>query len=373
MKAQLLLENGEKFMGRLIGFDGISTGELVFHTGMTGYQEIITDPSYCGQIVTMTYPHIGNYGVNKEDIEASKPHLAGFVMREYAQNPSNWRSTQPLMEYLKENKIVGIDRIDTRKITRIIREKGSMKSVIASERFTFDQMKAALTDAPSMEGANLVTQVGSTRIYEWNEKLNNKPSQLSKDAPHVVVIDCGAKYQILRYLNEQGARVTVVPYNTSKDDILRLSPHGIMISNGPGDPAAVKGLPETLRSMIGQLPMFGICLGHQLLCLAVGGETYKLKFGHHGANHPVLNKKSGKIEITSQNHGFAVDGESLSKVAQKNFGKLDITHVHLSDGTIEGFALPDVNVTAIQYHPEASPGPHDADYLFKEFYACLKS
>lgn len=372
MKAQLLLENGELLTGRLIGFDGISTGELVFHTGMTGYQEIITDPSYCGQIVTMTYPHIGNYGVNKEDVEASKPHLAGFVMREYTENPSNWRSTGSLSDYLKENKIVGIDRIDTRKITRILRTKGAMKAVIASEKYSLEKMKAALEDAPNMEGANLVTHVGCEKMYTWNENLDNKPNEPSKDAPHVVVIDCGAKYQILRYLNSQGARVTVVPYSTSKDDILRLSPSGIMISNGPGDPAAVTGLPETLRGLMGKLPMFGICLGHQLLCLAAGGTTYKLKFGHHGANHPVLNRNSGKIEITSQNHGFAADGESLEKAAQKHFGKLNISHIHLSDGTIEGFSLPDINVTAIQYHPEASPGPHDASYLFKEFFQCLK-
>lgn len=373
MKAQLLLENGEKFLGRNIGFDGLSTGELVFHTGMSGYQEIITDPSYCGQIVTMTYPHIGNYGINLQDVESKKPFLSGFVMREYAQHPSNWRSTSSLADYLKENKIVAIDRIDTRKITRIIREKGSMKSVIASERFTFEQMKAALMDAPDMVGANLVTQVGCDKQYTWNENLDNKATQPSKDAPHVVVIDCGAKYQILRYLSEYGARVTVVPFSTSKDELLRLSPNGILISNGPGDPAAVTGLPETLRSLMSKIPMFGICLGHQLLCLAAGGETYKLKFGHHGANHPVLNKKTGKIEITSQNHGFAADGESLERAAQKHFGKLDITHVHLSDGTIEGFSMPDINVTAIQYHPEASPGPHDASYLFKEFFSCLTS
>jgi carbamoyl-phosphate synthase small subunit len=372
MKAQLLLENGEKFLGRSIGFEGLSTGELVFHTGMSGYQEIITDPSYCGQIVTMTYPHIGNYGVNKQDVESKKPFLSGFVMREYSEHPSNWRSTSSLGEYLKENKIVAIDRVDTRKITRIIREKGSMKSVIASEQFSFDQMKTALTDAPDMVGANLVTKVGCKQQFTWNENLENQPTQVAKDAPHVVVIDCGAKYQILRYLSDQGARVTVVPFSTSKDDLLKLSPNGILISNGPGDPAAVTGLPETLRSMMGKIPMFGICLGHQLLCLAVGGTTYKLKFGHHGANHPVLNKKTGKIEITSQNHGFAADGESLEQAAEKNFGKLDISHVHLSDGTIEGFSMPDINVTAIQYHPEASPGPHDASYLFKEFFACMK-
>ena len=373
MKSHLLLENGVLFTGRLIGFDGISTGEIVFHTGMTGYQEIITDPSYCGQIVTMTYPHIGNYGVNLQDVESKKPFLSGFVMREYAEHPSNWRSTMSLAQYLKENKIVGIDGIDTRKITRMIREKGSMKAVIASEKFGLDKMKAALSDAPSMEGANLVTHVGCDKSYEWNETLENEIIQPGKDAPHVVVIDCGAKFQIMRYLTSEGARVTVVPYSTSKDDILRLSPNGIMISNGPGDPAAVTGLPQTLRSLMGKLPMFGICLGHQLLCLAAGGTTYKLKFGHHGANHPVLNKRTGKIEITSQNHGFAADGESLAKAAQKDFGKLDISHVHLSDGTIEGFTMPDINVTAIQYHPEASPGPHDASYLFKEFMSCLKS
>lgn len=373
MKAHLLLENGEKFVGRLVGFDGISTGEVVFHTGMTGYQEIITDPSYCGQIVTMTYPHIGNYGVNDHDVEAAKPYLAGFVMREYSENPSNWRSTSSLGSYFQKNKIVAIDRIDTRKLTRIIREKGSMKSVIASERFDFDKMKNVLSDAPNMEGSNLVTQVGCEKSFSWNENLDNQNVDVSKDAPHVVVIDCGAKYQILRYLNSSGAKVTVVPYSTSPADIMRLSPNGILISNGPGDPAAVTGLPETLRAMMGKIPMFGICLGHQLLCLAAGGTTYKLKFGHHGANHPVLNKKSGKIEITSQNHGFAADGESLERAAQKHFGKLDISHVHLSDGTIEGFSMPDINVTAIQYHPEASPGPHDASYLFKEFFQCLKT
>jgi carbamoyl-phosphate synthase small subunit len=233
-------------------------------------------------------------------------------------------------------------------------------------------MKSMLKDAPSMEGSNLVEQVACNSAYSWDENLENQPNKIT-NGPHVVVIDCGAKYQILRYLNSFGAKVTVVPFSTSKDDILRLAPDGIMISNGPGDPAAVTGLPETLRNLMGKLPMFGICLGHQLLCLAAGGSTYKLKFGHHGANHPVLNKNTGKIEITSQNHGFAADGESLEKNTQKNFGKLEVSHVHLSDGTIEGFSMPDINVTAIQYHPEASPGPHDASYLFKEFFTCLKN
>jgi carbamoyl-phosphate synthase small subunit len=371
MKGRLILENGEVFQGRLVGFDGIGIGELVFHTGMTGYQEIITDPSYCGQIVMMTYPHIGNYGVNTEDMESSKPFLAGFVMREYTEHPSNWRSTSSLGDYFKKNQIVAIDHVDTRKITRLIREKGAMKAIIANESHSIESLKAKLSDAPSMEGANLVTHVTSGKSFSWNESIENK--NVVENSKHVVVIDCGAKYQILRYLRSAGNKVTVVPFSTSKDEILKLKPDGILISNGPGDPAAVEGLPHTLSQLIGKVPMFGICLGHQLLSLAVGASTFKLKFGHHGANHPVLNKKTGKIEITSQNHGFAVDGESLAKVAQKNFGKIEITHVHLSDNTIEGFALPDAKVFAIQYHPEASPGPHDADYLFKEFQACMKS
>lgn len=374
MKGFLLLENGEFLQGRLIGFDGVSHGEVVFHTGMTGYQEIITDPSYCGQIVTMTYPHIGNYGVNAADVESKKPFLSGFVMREYAEHPSNWRSTQSLQNYLRENKIVAIDQVDTRKITRLIRTKGAMKAVIASEKFPLEKLKSALHDAPSMEGQNLVSQVSANQVYEWNEHVDDTTIEnLDQHQHHVVVIDCGAKFQILRYLYSLGCKVTVVPYTTKADEIIRLKPDGILISNGPGDPAAIKDLPQTIRSLIGKFPIFGICLGHQLLCLAVGGETFKLKFGHHGANHPVLNKESGKIEITSQNHGFAVDGESLIKASEKHFGKTRITHMHLSDDTIEGFSLPDVSVAAIQYHPEASPGPHDSNYLFKEFISCLKN
>lgn len=374
MKGRLYLENGDLFEGRLVGFDGLSFGELVFHTGMTGYQEIITDPSYCGQIVTMTYPHIGNYGVNGEDVESRKPFLSGFVMREYCEHPSNWRSKKTLQAYLQENLIVAVDQIDTRKITRLIRTKGAMRAVIASERYSIEKMKAALKEAPSMEGLNLVSQVTSETSYQWNEHVEDTSIVQSETRPHhVVVVDCGTKNNILRYLYSLGAKVTVVPYTVSADEIMRLHPNGILLSNGPGDPAAVGDLPRTIQKLIGKLPIFGICLGHQILCLAVGGKTYKLKFGHHGANHPVLDKRTGKIEITSQNHGFAADGESLIKLAEKNFGTPEITHVHLSDGTIEGFALPDVNIRAIQYHPEASPGPHDSNYLFKEFISCLKN
>ena len=374
MNGQLLLENGEILKGRLVGFDGISAGELVFHTGMTGYQEIITDPSYCGQIVTMTYPHIGNYGVNNEDVESRKPFLAGFVMREYSDHPSNWRKTKTLQNYFLENRIVAIDQVDTRKITRVIRNKGAMKAVIASESFSIDKMKKAMADAPDMNGLDLVSKVACDTTYQWNEDVFDitiTPIQTRKH--HVVVIDCGVKSQILRYLYSLGCKVTVVPYTITAEEIVRLQPNGILLSNGPGDPAAVGELPNQIRKLIGKIPMFGICLGHQILCLAIGGSTYKLKFGHHGANHPVLSSRNGKIEITSQNHGFAADGESLLKASEKHFGKTEITHVHLSDGTIEGFALPDVSVRAIQYHPEASPGPHDSNYLFKEFIECFKS
>jgi carbamoyl-phosphate synthase small subunit len=370
VRGWLVLEDGSVFAGRSFGAEGSAGGEVVFHTAMTGYQEILTDPSYDGQIVVMTYPMIGNYGVNPEDVESRKIFASGFVVREYVAHASNWRSSAPLGAYLREAGIVGIEGIDTRAVTRKLRAQGSLRGVVGTEATGLERLKVSLATVPSMAGLDLATKVAFPDRRAWEETSAREKRR--GDRP-VVVIDCGAKYNILRRLADEGARVTVVPPSLSAEDVLSLRPEGILLSNGPGDPDAVRGLPDTVRKLIGRVPIFGICLGHQILGLAVGAKTYKLKFGHHGANHPVRDERTGKIEITSQNHGFAVDGESLAKLDGQGFGRVRVTHVHLTDGTIEGFDLPDVSVRAIQYHPEASPGPHDSAYLFQEFLACLKS
>lgn len=356
-KAKIALEDGRVFTGFSFGADGTRFGEVVFNTSMAGYQEILTDPSYKGQIVTMTYPLIGNYGVNLEDIESRKPFVEGFVVKEYSRIASNWRARENLDEYLKEYNILGIEGIDTRALTRHIRLQGAMKAVISDRELDGKRLVEKAKESPGLVGRDLVMEVTSNRIQYWNKEGKYK----------VVVIDCGVKFNILRKLAENDCRVTVVPYHTDTNKILAEKPDGVLLSNGPGDPAGVGYVVETVKGLIGELPVFGICLGHQILGLAFGGKTYKLKFGHHGANHPVKDLKTGKIYITVQNHGFCVDIESLNKE------DIEITHVNLNDNTLEGMKHRKLPVFSVQFHPEASAGPHDAEYLFKEFVDLMRN
>jgi len=355
-KARIALEDGIVLEGLSFGATGERYGEVVFNTSMAGYQEILTDPSYKGQIITMTYPLIGNYGVNPEDIESRKPFVEGFVVKECSRIASNWRSQKSLGEYLRENNIVGIQSIDTRALTQHIRLQGAMKAVVSTE----DLDKKSLTEkakcSPGLIGRDLVKEVTSNRVQNWSEEGEYK----------VVVIDCGVKLNILRELVNNGCQVTVVPAKTEAEKILNMKPDGILLSNGPGDPAGVPYVVETVGKLIGKLPIFGICLGHQMLGLALGGKTYKLKFGHHGANHPVKDLKTRKISITVQNHGFCVDMDSLNK------DEIEITHINLNDNTLEGMRHKKLPVFSVQFHPEASPGPHDSLYLFKEFVGMMK-
>ncbi len=349
----LALEDGSVFTGEAFGATGTSVGEVVFNTALTGYQEILTDPSYCGQIVTMTAPLIGNYGVNVDDVESTKTYLAGFVVREPARRVSNYRSTGDLASYLKAAGVIGISGIDTRALTRRLRVHGAMRGVISTEIRDPAELVATARKSQSMAGRDLVAEVAPKAERAWNERKS--------PARRVVAIDCGIKHNILRLLDGMGAAVTVMPPTASAEAILERQPNGILVGNGPGDPAAVTQTIKMLQGVIGRAPVFGICLGHQLLSLALGAETYKLKFGHHGANHPVLRVETGRVEITSQNHGFAVDEKSLEKVGGR------VTHVNLYDRSLEGFAHDDKQVFAVQYHPESAPGPHDSTYLFEQF------
>ncbi len=358
MKAILLLEDGKSFEGKIFGAQGEIIGEVVFNTSMTGYQEIITDPSYHGQIVTMTYPLIGNYGVNTEDVESRKIFASGLIIKEYCNHYSNWRATQGLGEYLKKNNIIGIEHIDTRALTKHIRTQGAMKGIISSLDFNKDSLFKKVQNAQGMAGQDLVKEVTGEPKTSWSaEKAKYK----------VAAFDYGIKYNIIRRLNYYGCNVQVMNAFTSHEEVLSFNPDGIFLSNGPGDPASVTYAINNIRNLLGKKPIFGICLGHQLLALALGGKTYKLKFGHRGGNHPVKNLLTEKVEITAQNHGFAVDINSLDK------SKVELTHINLNDNTLEGLRCKTIPAFSVQYHPESSPGPHDSDYLFKEFIKSMES
>jgi len=368
-KAALVLEDGKVFHGISYGAIGTVGGEVVFNTSMAGYQEIITDPSYCGQLVCMTCPHIGNYGVNMFDLESPGPQVSGFIVREGCTTPSNWRAADNLDHYLEAARVVGIQEIDTRSLTKHLRENGAKRGIISSEVTDPKQLLEQMENYPAMEGQDLVRQVTCQKSYTWYEKLpdNWYTSFAREDAFaaldkqfHMVVIDCGIKRNILRWAASMGFKVTVVPAATSAAAIMNMKPDIVLISNGPGDPEPVEYVVKTLQGLIGKIPLFGICLGHQLLGLALGAQTFKLKFGHHGGNHPVKNLDTGKVEITSQNHGFAVDPATLDNK------EIHITHINLNDQTLEGFRHRGLPVFSVQYHPEASPGPHDAGYLFHQ-------
>jgi carbamoyl-phosphate synthase small subunit len=364
MKAILALADGRVFYGKALGTSGEIAGEVVFNTSMTGYQEILTDPSYAGEIVAMTYPQIGNYGINPEDVESGKPHLRGFVVKEACEFPSNWRSTMTLDAYLKENGIVGIQGIDTRALVRHIRDKGAQTGIISSLDLNPESLVAKARKAPSIVGQDLVREVTCKQPYHWNEGPWDLTEgyQVSTLAPSykVVAYDFGIKRNILRNLVNAGCDVTVVPADTPAEEVLAMNPDGVFLSNGPGDPEPIIYAQENIRRILGKKPVFGICLGHQLLSLALGGKTYKLKFGHRGGNQPVRQGEGHDVEITAQNHGFAVDAASMSSDAV-------MTHINLNDNTVEGLTHRTLPAFSVQYHPEASPGPHDAHYLFDRF------
>ncbi|MBI2794270.1 MAG: glutamine-hydrolyzing carbamoyl-phosphate synthase small subunit [Ignavibacteria bacterium] len=363
--ALLALENGMIIAGDAIGAIGAEcSGELVFNTAMTGYQEILTDPSYCSQVVTFTYPHIGNYGVNDDDVESSHIQAAGIVVHELSRVVSNYRANRPLQEYLEMHGIAGIEGVDTRHIVRILRQEGAMRCVIAhGENLDGNELVERARRVSPMAGTDLTNLVTAPQPYQWNEVSAEDFRYAKYTVEHrynVVAVDFGIKRNIMRRLTAYGCDVTVVPASTSAEEILNYNPDGVFLSNGPGDPAAVLSGIQTVKALLGKKPVFGICLGHQIMALALGAATYKLKFGHRGANHPVMNLKTRKIEITSQNHGFSVDHTTLP-------GNVEMTHVNLNDNTCAGIALTDAPAFAVQYHPEASPGPHDSDYLFRDF------
>jgi carbamoyl-phosphate synthase small subunit len=372
MNALLALEDGSWYRGVAAGALGEARGEVVFNTSMTGYQEVLTDPSYAGQIVTMTAPQIGNYGVAAGDAESQTPHVAGFVMREASPVASNWRADGTLRDYLVRHNIVAIADIDTRALTRVLRSAGVMRGVIATGQVDPDQLIEKARAIPQMEGSDLVREVTCDSPFEWRDRSTASgkadhdafgvpPERRAKRRLRVAAYDFGIKYNILRRLDAYGCDVQVFPATAPASDLLAGDPDGIFLSNGPGDPAVLSYAIDNVRELVrAERPMFGICLGHQILGLAVGGETFKLKFGHRGANHPVKELSSGKVEITSQNHGFAVDPGSLP-------ADVSVTHVNLYDGTVEGFRHATKPIFSVQYHPEASPGPHDADYLFRQF------
>ena len=365
MKAWLALEDGLVFEGEGFGVEGEIYGEVVFNTSLTGYQEILTDPSYKGQIVTMTYPHIGNYGINSKDEESLHPWVEGFVGRELSPVVSNYRSEETLDQYLKRYNRIGIQGVDTRKLVKHLRDHGAKKGILSTVEGNPKTLVKKAQDSPSIVGIDLVKEVSCKKPYAFKEKLLQGfgwgEAAPAKKNRRIVALDCGIKFNILRKLSQHGFDATVVPASTSAKQILENKPEGLFLSNGPGDPAAVTYVIETVRSLIGKLPIFGICLGHQMLGLALGGTTSKLKFGHRGGNHPVMDLKTKKIEITSQNHGFVVDLESLSEE------DVELTHINLNDKTLEGLRHKKAPLFSVQYHPENCPGPHDSDYLFDRF------
>ena len=376
-RAILALEDGRIFEGWSFGASGEHFGEVVFNTSMTGYQEVLTDPSYKGQIVAMTYPLIGNYGVNQEDLESTHPRVEGFVVKENCPFPSNWRSRGTLSDYLKSCDVLGIEGVDTRALTKHLRTAGAMRGVLSTEDLRPESLVQKARSSPSMVGSDWVKAVTCSEAYEWGRKEGTGEGlwewgkgpmvdPASEKKFRVVAMDFGMKHNIVRHLVSRGCQVSVVPAETTADEILKGNPDGIFLSNGPGDPAALTYAIETVRALLGKKPIFGICLGHQLLGLAMGGETYKLKFGHRGANQPVKNLLNGKIEITTQNHGFCVDMDSLP------VGQVEVTHVNLNDQSLEGMRHRRLPIFSVQYHPEASAGPHDAAYLFDEFITLME-
>jgi carbamoyl-phosphate synthase small subunit len=374
MRAILALEDGRIFEGESFGAAGTKVGEVCFNTSMTGYQEVLTDPSYRGQIVAMTYPLIGNYGTNALDQESREPHVRGFVIEELSEVPSNWRSEISLEDYLRDWKIPGIQGIDTRALTRHLRERGAMKACLTSEGLSEAEAVAQATEGDGVIGMDYVREVSTAAPYEWDAdgRLSELWSVASGNADEVirqalppvryrvVAYDYGIKENILRRLRQNGFAVTVVPASATADEVLARNPDGIFLSNGPGDPSALQYAHESLRDLMGKKPIFGICLGHQVLGLAVGGKTFKLKFGHRGGNQPVKDLRTGKVAITSQNHGFAVDADSLP-------AEMEVTHINLNDGTVEGMRHRELPMFSVQYHPEAAPGPNDASYFFSQF------
>ncbi|MBU2227940.1 MAG: glutamine-hydrolyzing carbamoyl-phosphate synthase small subunit [Proteobacteria bacterium] len=368
-QALLVLEDGTVYRGQAFAGKGEVLGEVVFNTGMTGYQEVLTDPSYKGQIVAMTYPLIGNTGINPEDMESAGIRLEGFVVREYSDFPSNWRSRRDLKEFLEAQDKLGVEGIDTRALTRRIRITGAMRGILSTETADEGLLLQRVRAYPGLVGRDLVKEVTCQAPYLWKDGAPREmpdapeasgPSGGAAGRRRVVVLDCGVKYNILRNLEKRGCEVLVLPAAATGEEMLAQRPDGILLSNGPGDPAALPYIVEAVRAVLGKVPLFGICLGHQILGQEAGGRTAKLKFGHHGINQPVKNRRSGRVEITSQNHGFVVLPESLS-------GERETTHENLNDRTSEGLRYPDLKAFSVQYHPEAAPGPNDADYLFDEF------
>ena len=372
MQAILALADGRTFKGQSIGAEGEAAAEIVFNTSMAGYQEILTDPSYRGQMVVMTYPLRGNYGVNPEDYESDRPYLSGCIVKELCARPSNWRSVETLGDFLKRYGVVGIQGIDTRALTRHIREKGAQQAVISTVTASVQSLVDRANAAPGLEGRDLVKEVTCKEAYDWDEgewDLKNgyasSSAQAEKKRFSVVAYDLGIKRNILRKLAQSGCAVRVVPASTSAESVLAMKPDGVFLSNGPGDPAGVPYVADSVKRLAGETPIFGICLGHQILNIALGGKTFKLRFGHHGGNQPVINLRTRKVEITSQNHVFAVDQNSIGK-------DTEVVSVNLNDRTVEGIRNKKLPIMSVQYHPEASPGPHDSSYLFNSFIEMMK-